>query len=404
MSDPMNYTCRRCGLSCRWPNGHQGICPDQARQRLLGRQVLPSDGSGTDRVILPATAEDTDRATTDHDWRSIFVPGDRFALDVPDTVPAVWGDGSTVLWAQGEALMLCGPPGVGKTTVAGQLIVARLGLHGLAGKVLGLPVATGNRLLYLACDRPAQVARSLHRIMKPEWREELAERLVIWKGPPPHDFAKDTSLMREMALAAGADTVMIDSLKDVAIGLSEDTVGAGYNRARQLTLVAGIEVAELHHQVKHGTNGAAPTKLIDVYGSTWLTAGAGSVVLLWGEAGDPLVRLTHLKQPADEVGPFNVLHDHKAGTSSVHQRVDLVRLAAYSPAGLTAHEAAKVIFETTKPTRAQVEKARRRLDQLAGDDRLIPAKGRAGGDQGGSPTTYHAPVDEDAYPSMYADD
>jgi hypothetical protein len=34
-----------------------------------------------------------------------------------------------------------------------------------------------------------------------------------------------------------------------------------------------------------------------------ITAGAGSVVLLWGAAGDPIVEWRHLKQPAAEVGP-----------------------------------------------------------------------------------------------------
>ena len=29
----------------------------------------------------------------------------------------------------------------------------------------------------------------------------------------------------------GADTVYLDSVKDAAIGLSDDAVGAGYNRA-----------------------------------------------------------------------------------------------------------------------------------------------------------------------------
>ena len=58
-----------------------------------------------------------------------------------------------------------------------------------------------------------------------------------------------------------------------------------------------IEVVVSHHQRKATGYNKKPTTLADVYGSTWLTAGAGSVVLLWGEAGDPIVELTHLGSP-----------------------------------------------------------------------------------------------------------
>jgi hypothetical protein len=80
-----------------------------------------------------------------------LVPGGTFILDAPKGVPAVWGDGDQVAWSEGEPLLLVGPAGVGKTTLAGQLVMARLGL---LGRVLGMPVVAGERVLYLACDRP----------------------------------------------------------------------------------------------------------------------------------------------------------------------------------------------------------------------------------------------------------
>ena len=62
-------------------------------------------------------------------------------LDEPDTPPAVWGDGESILWAEGESLIIAGPDGVGKTTLAGQLIRARLGIGD--GLVLGMAVTPG---------------------------------------------------------------------------------------------------------------------------------------------------------------------------------------------------------------------------------------------------------------------
>ena len=53
-------------------------------------------------------------------------------------IPALWGIGEPVLWAAGEPLMIVGHQGVGKTTIAQQLALHRLGLR--HGGFLGLPV------------------------------------------------------------------------------------------------------------------------------------------------------------------------------------------------------------------------------------------------------------------------
>src|SRR5699024_3676065 len=139
--------------------------------------------------------------------------------------------------------------------------------------------------------------------------------------------------------------------------------GAGYNRARQRVLAEGVELLETHHNRKAGggVKRSAPS-LDDVYGSTWIASGSGSVIFLAGAAGDPIVSLHHLKQPAAEVGPLKVSHDHDRGRSSVWHSTDLVAMLAANLSGVTAKDAAGVIFETEAPNSAQVEKARRRLD------------------------------------------
>ena len=87
--------------------------------------------------------------------------------------------------------MICGMPGLGKTTLAGMLVSAQLGgMGGLDDHVLGLPVAqVPGKILYLAMDRPAQIARSLHRQFFDCHRDVLRDHLVVWPGPPPGDFA-----------------------------------------------------------------------------------------------------------------------------------------------------------------------------------------------------------------------
>lgn len=311
--------------------------------------------------------------------------GGSFIFDIPDKIPAIWGAGQDVLWAEGEALMIVGSSGVGKTTLTGQVVRGLL----FGGDLLGLPVKQlDGPVLYLAMDRPKQIARSLARHFQPSERDHVAENLIIWPGPPQMDLAKYPGMLTEMCKKINASAVVVDSLKDAAIGLSEDAVGAGYNSARQQALAAGIEVLELHHQVKRGPNGEAPTSLADVYGSAWLTGGAGSVALLSGVAGDTIVGFSHLKQPAETVGPFKVLHDHPRGISSVHNTADPLHMAeAAGPDGITVTDFARALYDSEKPSKNEIEKARRRLDSLV--KKSLLDKGERPVEGGGKPTSVY---------------
>ena len=318
-----------------------------------------------------------------------FTDGASFVLDVPDEIPALWGDGQRVLWPKGESLMICGLPGLGKTTLAGMLVGAQLGgIGGLEAYVLGLPVTqVPGKILYLAMDRPAQIARSLHRQFFDCHRDVLRDRLVIWKGPPPADIAANPSLLAELAERAGAAVVYLDSLKDAAVGLSDDVVGAGYNRARQILLSRGVELVELHHTVKRSSGTVA-----DVFGSVWLSSGTGSIIMLTGQPGDPIVGFRHIRQPAQEIGPLTLSHDESTGTISILSSTDPVALAKEAgDEGITARALAAVMFDTSKPTKGEIEKARRQLNTLTGEGSLRCIPGTTGGSTGGAATRWVAP-------------
>lgn len=350
-----------------------------------GVDTCDCDGQITDAIVGQADDTVVDMPTPQPPSR--LRDGASFILDAPTTVPAVWGWGDDVLWAEGESLMLVGPPGVGKTTLTGQVLRARLGL---AESVLGFGVApTDSRVLYLAMDRPSQIARSLRRTFVEADRPVLAERLRVWEGPPPGDVAKHPDVLVSLARLAEADTLIIDSVKDAAVGLTEDEVAAAYNRARQTALAAGVQVLELHHLVKRGPNGAKPTQLADVYGSAWLTAGAGSVVLLWGGGGSPLVEWHHLKQPAAQVGPMMVEHDHDHGVSSVWHATDLdAMLTAAGASGVTARQAACALFSTDEPDDAAVKRAARRLDGMVKNGVAVKVDAVKGGPAGTTPARW----------------
>ena len=359
--------------------GHeQGLHPDKAHQIAL--ELLEQLGTARPRIAT---------TTSDRAMR-----GGRFILDIPPGTNAIWGQEQEVAWAAGEALMLVGPQGVGKSTLAQRITLARIGLG--PAQLLGLPiVGTASRVLYLACDRPQQIARSFRRMVAEDDRKLLDDRLVIWPGPPPADLAQQPKTLPQLARQHGADTVVIDSLKDAALDLVKDEVGVRYNQARQTALTAGIQLLELHHQRKAGADNKRPRSISDVYGSVWLTAGAGSVILLWGDPGDPIVDLFHLKQPAEEFGPMKLLHDAPTGSISIQQGVDLLTLVRTQP-GLTAADAARLMFdvEGRSPEPKEIEKARRRLDALArrGLAILRPGAAKRAG-SAGAPATYHPVVD-----------
>jgi replicative DNA helicase len=339
-------------------------CALDRRERALAAELASGTGNGTaDRLraqlaaVLQARTElETPASSVD----TTHELGGAFVLDTPADVAAVWGHGDDVLWPQGEPLMICGPQGVGKTTLAQQLALARAGV--LEPTLLGMPVTPDTRpVLYIAADRPAQAARSMRRMVDEQHRGALDRQLLVWRGPLPFNLVDDPMRLSRWVTELRVGTVVIDSLKDMAVGLSEDAVGAAVNQALQAVVAREIEVADLHHQRK-GQDGHKPRKLEDVYGSTWLTAGHGSVILLWGEAGDPYVELRHLKQAAAEVGPLTIRHDHEHGRTVLPDAVDVLDLAAN---GVTATEAAQVIYDTSSPNRNQRERARRRLEKLA---------------------------------------
>jgi hypothetical protein len=333
------------------------VVDDEQRQRQEKAEGNRQDGEGAN----PGTTRIIDGAT--------------FILSAPETIPAIWGRNDEVLWAEGESLMITGGLGLGKTTLAGLLVRAML----CGGEVLGFPVMpAGEPILYLAMDRPRQIARSMRRQFGEQHQRWLSERLRVWPGPLPDDVAKNPDLLVGKAREAEARYVFLDSLKDAVIGLSDDAVAAVYNRARQLLIADDRQLCELHHPVKRASGESTD----DAYGSRWLTAGAGSVIMLSGKPGDPIIRFRHTRQPAAEVGPYKLISYQDTGEIAIYHAVDLVELAKAGKNGLTVKDAACALSETDKPDPNDIEKARRRLNKLVDTGKLRQVEGHRGGSAG----------------------
>lgn len=355
------------------------------RQLTAARELVDSGShAAAARLVAEALDRHGQRGSRLSDRRAVL--GGSAILDQPDDIPTIWGEGGEVLWAAGEPAMIAAPPGVGKTTLGQQVV---LGLIGLRDEVLGYPLTSSHhRVLYLAMDRPRQIRRSFRRMVTDADRDVLDDRLVIREGPPPGDLASDPTLLVDLARANAATVIIVDSLKDAAVKLTDDETGGRVNRAIQLAIADGIEVLVLHHQRK-GQGGEKPKKLEDVYGSVWITAGMGSVILLWGAAGDPLVELVHLKQPADEVGPLRIEHDHTTGTTTISRGFDLLRYLRLHPRGVTSREVAVAVTEKAQPSENDLRKARRKLEAAVERGIAHRQEPTAGGEGGSTPARYY---------------
>ncbi len=209
----------------------------------------------------------------------------------------------------------------------------------------------------------------MRRMVTDQDRATLDERLVVWKGSPPFDVLSDPASLAGFAREAQARYLIIDSLKDLAPKLSDEDTGMAMHRAWQLCLESGVETCTLHHPRKAQGDNKKPRTLADVYGSRWLTAGCGSVVLIWGDAGDAIVDLEHLKQPANVVGPMTLLHDNAHGATTVEDSNDVVAIvAAHTGPALTATDIAAK--RKKDPAKNDIEKARRQLDGAVKAGRL----------------------------------
>jgi hypothetical protein len=289
--------------------------------------------------------------------------------------PAMWGSGFDVLWSLGEPLLVEAAYGAGKTTLAGLLIRAQI----FGGDVLGFPVRKllpGQKILYLAIDRPEQILGSMSRQFSPEQLAEIEDRLVIWRGVLPADAAEDNDLYVNLCDYHQTHFVYVDSLKDAARGLTEDRAAAAYQATRTRLLATRRQLVELHHLAKSGAD----------YGSIFLRAGVGSALRMSGRPGGPSGVLTHDKQPAHRVGPLKIKHDRDRGEIEVAEAetpVELVGWIADQSEGVTAAETAQLLFGTAGDS--EVKRAKRKLTELvdAGQLRMVASQGR-------NPTMWYA--------------
>ncbi|MEK8228731.1 hypothetical protein NKG05_26105 [Oerskovia sp. M15] len=148
--------------------------------------------------------------------------------------------------------MITATTGVGKTTLAGCVILAALGIG--PRTALGLPVAPAERVLYLAMDRPRQIARSFRRSVRETDRAALEGRLVIWQGPSRR-HREDAEYAPRARTGGEGRRPGHRQPQGRRHRLERRHRGRRVNNALQQVLQAGIDIIVLHHQTKRSGDG-----------------------------------------------------------------------------------------------------------------------------------------------------
>jgi Bifunctional DNA primase/polymerase, N-terminal/AAA domain len=306
-----------------------GLDPATVKGMLRVRGLAAGLSEGEIRATIESAfgKPDTDSAPSllSGPWGGPYQGFDELLAEASAKIPTIWGPAESPLWSKGESLMLAGDVGVGKSTLAVELVVARLGM---VDTVLGYPVEPdGGRVLYVAADRPKQILRGLPRTMG---TGSVGNRMVFRMGALPVGVdlgdPECTEWLLNEALSLGATTVVVDSIKDVLSNPADALPAGAYNKARQRLVSNGVELIEIHHNRKTDATGKGNRSSVDaIFGSRWLTAGAGSILTLVKDkpAGDndgdntadesSIVLLRQVKEITEPIAKMRLTLDRPAG-------------------------------------------------------------------------------------------
>ena len=292
------------------------------------------------------------------------VDGATFVDGVPDHVPALWGDSNEVLWAQGEPLMLVGPRASARRRSCSS---SPSPASASAPSYSASRSRRTGRVLYVAADRPTQAASSLRRMVDADDHEHsFATGSSSGKGRSRSTLADAQRGLVELADELGdVATSSIDSLKDVAArpreGRDREPRQHRLPGARRVRTASSLVI---HHQRKEQKGGAKPQAARRRLRITLAHRRHGLRLLLWGEPGDLVVELRHLKQPvrggrSARRSSTTTLPADQPSTSAPTSRPSSRWPRPGSPSTTPRSASSR-----HNPSKNEIEKARRKLETL----------------------------------------
>jgi replicative DNA helicase len=206
-------------------------------------------------------------------------------------------------------------------------------------------------------------------MVTPQHKTILHNRLVIEHNRQIWAPQNDHDLIWRACQQANAGIILLDSTKDVADGpLKDEPAAKAFMDAIQVCIANDVEVLMLHHPRKGNRESTGQEESIDgVYGSTWFTAGSGSVLLVDGEGGSGTLTIKQLKAPATFTPKMNVVITYDTGHLERTNRIDLAdMLERKYPTAVKVKEIASYLTgkNTDDLETSDIEKARREANKL----------------------------------------
>lgn len=311
--------------------------------------------------------EEHARVTSSLEVHDRLLDGEAALFDMPESPEVIWGKDHMIGWAKGQGTMLAGPTGLGKTTFAHNVLTRMMGLD--ESEFLGMPVTpTDAPILYLAMDRPIQTRQAFRRLVPdaPAARALVKDKLRMWAAPFPFRLLDDPAYMARwiQEQVPGCKTVVFDSVKDMTPGVSEEASGAAVQIAWQELVAMGVDFLALHH-FKKPQSADTKASISQVYGSTWLTAGLGSVLTIDGKIGEGNVVFQQHKTVMEQIPELHCIHHYKTGVIELRDSeapTESEALKAAGDTGATAEQIAAQCYASTG--KAVLAKTRRKLNDL----------------------------------------
>lgn len=317
------------------------------------------------------------------------IAGDAFGLNIPDTLPAIWGADERAYWSDGELAILWGGDGTNKTTIAHNVMAGMLGFEGFE-TVTGQPVrpmAPGEQILYLAFDRPRQIERSWSRFMQPRYADRARDGIIWRTDSLPFDPARHPLAVADWI----ADVYprvrysVWDNVWDAFGDFNNTDNATSAGIALNAVARSGVNVLALHHNRKGGqASKKAPDTHDSLYGGRNFAAKAGSIVNVWKPEGNDgsSVTITQTKEASERIPRQTLYVDARRGTLTRLSSDDMTLaklLQTRSPEWVEISELAQVHRHTDKPTEADKQATRRALDGMKEVEHRKAETGKAGG-------------------------
>ena len=254
-------------------------------------------------------SDDTERLNWAHQARNY-----REVLEEvsPEYIPLIGNKDTGLLWAKGAPLYIAGSEGTGKTFLLLQYVRAAFSNEKWLGRFRVAPLERHERIVILNMDRPEPLKIRLGQIIETMALPPMPHRIQMLQMSDLQgkNLINDPTLLKDICRETESTHVLIDGLDRLLEDVTADQGGRAVADGMTHALSGGFQVMATMHLVKSRDNAPANNRSRDVYGSQYLGASAGSLLVLNKESETCIT----LKQRKNIVGhePFDgrVIHDH----------------------------------------------------------------------------------------------